>query len=244
MVQVNIPNLSDGLSNNQTEPYPYIHSASAADLTGSGYADVVVADHQSLAVNQPAIFVLKNPRDGSTNFTADRSPMHQQLMPVSLANLQAVWALELIDFDNSGHLELWAAGQDAPSGTVTPTSFGEGLQSSTWPLTPDSSNRMTFASTPHYTFPSDGTFSTPLDVVVKNGSAYFDRVPSDYSTSTVQKVTYLNTSMIATDISTHTGSYSGANCPFATATWIDWIRINAGMIITDDSCRSPNVTVQ
>jgi hypothetical protein len=80
-------------------------SASAADINGDGYPDILVSDDW---LNMPLMFLMNN-KDGT--FTVDYSRVPQELYQKS-----NIWTTELIDFEGKGKYDAFIAGMEAPYG--------------------------------------------------------------------------------------------------------------------------------
>lgn len=95
----------------------YCHSATAADFTGEGYADLVITD-TSGDFKQP--IYLSNNRNGT--FSIDRNKLSTSVNaePVvgGAANVRygkGIYTAEFVDFNNDGHPDLYLAGHDVDS---------------------------------------------------------------------------------------------------------------------------------
>lgn len=82
----------------------YCHGASAADFSGTGYADLVITDTSS-NFNQP--MYLKNNRDGTFTPSANE-------LPSSLSS-KRIYSAEFIDINSDGSPDLFLAGIDVDS---------------------------------------------------------------------------------------------------------------------------------
>lgn len=213
---------------------PYLHGATAIDLDGSGRAHVVVADVNANEHCESPLYVLRNRGDGS--FVRDTSQFAALANANGLCQGTAVWSAEILDLDGDGRPELWAAGQDNPTGEA----FG-GLQSQAWRMTGD----MVFEAAPAWTFPAQAAAATPLDITVHGAFAYFVRVPPAYDRYLVEEVD-LRT-MAGRVVFTNTTDFGSLaatrpECMGYGGAWVDFLHASAaGLLVTDDSCRSPNL---
>lgn len=189
----------DGTYKNTTLPFNcFCHGASAADIDGSGYASILVADQ--MVAKTP--YFLMNNKDGT--FTQDKTRL-----PMSLLN-KKIWTAELIDFKNNGHFDAILAGAD-PSGDgyeINPTIFpNDGANSFITTSSIQIPVTATALSSPTVT-------PTTLDILFESGSIYLLR--STYSADEIQKISY------ATLASSHIYEHSGQYSP-TTGSWVDWI---------------------
>ena len=150
----------------------YCHSASAADFSGQGYADLVVTD--TVYERQP--FMLINNRDGT--FTKSVAGLPQETAPVF--NLgREIYTIEFIDIDYDGTLDLFVSGaeydgqnQQIADVWFTPTAFkGTGNRTFTTKLGSIAAN---------------SEYSVVIDVVVKQGKIAVLRTNSSYTKMGVQ----------------------------------------------------------
>lgn len=215
---------ADGTYKNVIVPVNgYFHSATAADVNGNGYADIVVADP---GINKQPFYLVNN-KDGT--FTPDYTRM--PLATAATFNQcnpscgLAIYSTELIDFDNSGHFDLWFGGMD----NGTNTSFASSIFHN-----PGSNNFSTATRTTLPQATGAGASTTlPLDILFVGGNIYMSRINDSYTAENIQKISYptLATSMIYT----HSGAYSnGSN-------WFVWMIPYQGNIVSLDSAFSISV---
>lgn len=174
---------ADGTYTNVTLPFTgFFHSATAADLNGDGYPDVVVTD------NFTRPYVLLNNQAGG--FTSD-------LTRISASTAgQPIFTAELIDAYGTGKYALFMGGHE---------------QSGNWPATVfpnDGSGR--FVTTTPVTLPALSGYGFPTDVVFKNSAFYIARTidasSNFYRGAAIQKVTF--PSLTSSTLYQHSGSYS------------------------------------
>ena len=193
----------------------YFHSASAAVLDASGFADIVVVD---TTVAHTPYFLINN-HDGT--FHSDFSRL-----PAGVVNKQ-IFSVELMDPSNSGKFDLFLAGNEPNSlGSPDPDLGVE------WaPAILKNNGLNYFTNTSTLQLPADPNYGIILDVFYQNGFLYALRtidLPGStfYDGVEVQKIAY--PSMTASSIYTHSGVYPSG------AAWIDWLYFYNGAIVSDN----------
>lgn len=194
---------SDGTYRNVTLPITcFCHSASAGDITGDGYPDVLVTD---TTVAQMPFFLINN-RDGT--FTPDYSRI-----PASLKN-QQIFTGELIDFSGRGLYDVLLAGNEP--GTTTSPATEQG------PIILPNDGTGGFTTTTAVNLMQGAPFGLTLDVLFTQGSLYLLKVNHAYTASEIQKIAY--PALTQTVIYSHSGAYPNGS------SWLNWI-IPAGILI-------------
>jgi len=195
----------DGSYQNITTAFScFCHGASAGDLNNDGYPDVVVADQ--MVAQTPYVLI----NNGNGTFAQDFNRL-----PADLKNRQ-IYSVELIDFDNTGKLDLWLGGNE-------PNAYPYPAQSLLYPTIFRNDGQGSFVAKAPLTLPADITHGEALDIVYDSGYIYLLRT-SDYTTAAIQKITY--PSLTSSLIYSHTGAYSFG------AQWIDWIGLYQGNIVS------------
>lgn len=207
---------ADGKYKNITMDFNcYCHGASAADLNGNGFADLVVTDSK---VQDRPYFLLNN-KNGT--FTAD-----YQRMPVAadanrkdcaIACSLQIYSVELIDFENDGKYDLWLAGNNDNSvAGFAPTIF----------YNPGNNNFRDARATvlPN---PAGYLFRTPLDIVFVNNQIYLSMVDSSYLNYGVQKIDY--TTLTNSVVVNRTSAFPNGK------TWVDWLTVANNTIVAVDN---------
>ncbi len=149
-------------------------AASAADINGDGYPDLVLTDDW---LNMPMLFLINN-KDGS--FTVDYTRVPQELYQRS-----NIHTIELIDFEGFGKYDVFVAGMEASSlvgKRRTPSRIylnnGKGIYSG--------NNKIMM--------PTVDGFGYAVDIVYENGSIYLSRTTDlpelHYHGSAIQKINY------------------------------------------------------
>jgi hypothetical protein len=145
----------------------YCHGAAAADLTGDGFADIVIA---SPLVLEKATY-LKNNKDGTFTRRDDLVP--------SSTNRRAIWSLEFLDANNDGNTDLAMFGSENTNGYTIPNSSNintPGTANWDFPVTfflNDGSNTFT-SNTNKVEFPYTA-FGDAIDMIVNNGKVVLYR---------------------------------------------------------------------
>jgi uncharacterized protein YjdB len=198
----------DGTYKNVTIPVTcYCHGASAADINGDGYPDVLVTDNM---VAQTPYFLMNN---GDGTFTPDYTRL-----PSSLKN-KGIFSAELIDFSGSGKYDVFLAGNEPGTTNYPATEFGE-------MIFPNDGNGVFTSTTPVNLF--DGTaYGLALDIVVQNGSVYLLKVNSGYTANEIQKISYPG--LQKSTIFSNSGTYSNG------ATWLNWIIPYNSQLVSEDA---------
>jgi len=199
----------------------YMHGASAADLNGDGYPDIAVADQKANDRNESSVYFLINNKDGT--FTKDTSNF------AGWSRL-AVWSIELLDWNQDGQLDLWAAGTEGV--------YSGALQSSFIPLV----GSMKFDESKRVNLPESYSWNMPTDIILNGNLVYIVRTSASFGTA-IQRInmTDKSASIIYTStVEVHLPPVK-PDCEGVGGSWVDWMRVFKGQIITDDKCRSPNI---
>jgi hypothetical protein len=194
---------ADGTYKNITLPITcFCHGGSAADITGDGYPDILVADP---VVAQTPFFLINN-RDGT--FTADYTRL-----PTSLKNKQ-LFTAELLDFGGTGHYDVFLGGNE-PGTTGDPTT-------EQGPLILPNDGAGSFTSTTPVDLMIGAPYGLALDIVFTQGNIYLLKVNPGYTASEIQKIGY--PSLTQSVIYSHSGPYSYG------PSWVNWIIPVNGLI--------------
>jgi hypothetical protein len=216
----------------------YGHGATAADVNGDGKIDVVFADisQNSKGPIYSPIWVLKG--NGNGTFAEDHTQFNGAYSGA------AVFSIEYLPI-NGGYL--WVAGPDLDSNTSSgfTHAFFKTDASGNFISTP----AVRLPSMPLNTIGCTTCMSFPLDVTVNNNILYVLRTPGlTYNSYAIQRVDLVTN--IGNTLFTYSGidfgTLAGVNsaCIGSGGNWIDWLRPYDGTLITDDICRSPNLTIQ
>ena len=213
----------DGKYKNVTLPTTcYCHGASAADASGSGFADVLVTDNQA---NEKVPYILINNKDGTFAKDLSRLPFNAKTYLAPNTNYGAVnvYDAELIDFDGTGKYDAFLAGTEAPDDPagIPPTIFkndGSGHYNKPFAL------------------PTDSQYESTLDIVFTNGAIYLNRVQTNggaYGSSSIQKIDYKT--LATSRIYNSTGKFSTGT------TWLNWIIPFKGQIVSQSATYAVSV---
>lgn len=220
----------DGTYKNVLMPFTcYCHSASAADVNGNGYADLIVTD--TSVANQPLYFV--NNKDGT--FTSDSTRFNPELLPwsfpgQSVTYARPIYSAEFIDFNKIGKFDIFFGGIETPCCANQPLSA---FTSTIYPN--DGTNH--YATITPIRMPLDGIYNFPLDILFTGTKIFLNRMNSDYSQQAIQEVDYAT--LAANNVSTtHAGNYPNAQIGYTT-----WIIEYQGQIYSEDAAvNAPPIT--
>lgn len=202
----------DGTYKNVTLPFTgFFHSASAADYSGKGFADIVVVDPLKAAT---PYFLIDN-GDGTFTKSATRLPpvikygtngSQPDLTCTSNCGAQ-IYTTELIDFNNTGKYDLFLGGTapDGNQGNWVPTIF-------------KNNGNDTYSQTNVTELPYNPTYELALDVLSVNGAIYTTNVHLNasgplYGFSDIEKDVGSSSSQI------YVGNANYQNG----SSWINWI---------------------
>lgn len=150
------------------------NAASAADINGDGYPDLVLTDDW---LNMPMLFLINN-KDGT--FTVDYSRVPKELY--QRANIETI---ELIDFQGKGKYDVFIAGMEAP--------YGYGIRRTPARIYNNDGNGY-FNGNNKIMMPTVDGFGYAVDIIYENGSIYLSRTTDlpelYYHGSAIQKINY------------------------------------------------------
>jgi hypothetical protein len=209
---------ADGTYKNVTLQFNcYCHGASAADLTGTGYSDILVTDNQT---NETVPFFLINDHNGGFTKDLTRLPFkgHQYSVPNTTFTQDVLFTAELIDFDKTGHYDAFLAGTEAPDDPagIRPTIFKN-----------DGTNNFKAS---FVQLPANVNYETTLDIVFDGQYIYLNRVQTNggaYGYSAIDKIDYK--SMMSQTIWSNSSKFQNGY------TWLPWIIQYQGKIASESA---------
>lgn len=192
--------------------YSYAHGASAADINGDGYPEIVLADSGAFSAERKGVGIFLNNRDDTFTYRTD-------LMPgISLA--RTAYSAEFIKFDGRDVYDLFLSaheGGDSPEYNQ-PTQIVENDGSGVF---------RNVKLIPRVT-----GYGYALDIIYEGGFLYLlrtvDTQEGFYQRDAIQKIDYPSLTS-STVIYTHSGEYKNGS------RWINWIGFHGSDIIALDA---------
>lgn len=191
----------------------FCHGAAAADFSGNGYADILLADQM---VERTPYFLINN-RDGS--FKADKTRFPAGLM------YKMIWTAELVDTSGTGRFDAFLAGADP---------IGDGYQIAPTIFRNDGKNGFHHASTTIGMLSSPFEklgYGTTLDAIFDRDNIYLLRT-FNYAAMSIQK-TNLATGA-SSEIYAHSGSYH-PTLDTQNWYWFPWIGFFNNRVVSTDA---------
>ena len=146
----------------------FYHGASAADINGDGYPDIVITDN--FRAPGKNVTVLINQRTNPVTFLVDDTRVAGQTPG-------PYFSVELIDIDKDGKVDIVAAGAEQPNGNAdTVILFNDGTGNF-------GARKTVITALPGYPSPQDFTV---YDKSADERILYLGRVSGDYSSQAVQ----------------------------------------------------------
>lgn len=190
----------------------FIHSASAGDIDGDGFPDLLLTHDQT---ERTPYFLINN---GDGSFRQDFTRLPEQI------KWRPIYTAELTDFFGTGHYDVFLAGHESDSFNAIATLYPNDGQGS-------------FRTTVPVVMPQLSGYGFANDVLFLDQNIYLLRtidISTDfYGGSAIQKVSY--PSMTSQSLYQHHGEYpQAAQWPWATK-WISWIIPYRSNIVPMDS---------
>jgi hypothetical protein len=188
----------------------FCHGAAAADITGDGNIDIVIADLKGSHGKTP-VYALIN--DGKGNFT----PNYDIIDRPELEYKTAFWAVELIMNSKTGKYDILLGGTESD---VVSTQL----------IHQDPNGK--YIDTPSVKLPTVKDFETVLDFVVNGSDVYVLRVMSTpfYGGVAIQKVDTLTNA--STLVYSHTGTF-GKYLQYPVS-WFSWMEIDGTNLVSEN----------
>lgn len=190
----------------------FIHSASAADIDGDGYPDLLITGSKSAGM--PSFLI--NNRDGTFREDATRLPQALRSQPY--------FSSELVKYFGSNRYDVFLAGHE-----------NDGAQATARFIANDGSG--TFVGTQEALMPPPAGFGFATDMVLTPAAVYLARTSDAratfYGAAALQKVN--RSSLQGELLYQHVGAYPRAQNWAWTTSWINWIIPFNGTVTPLDS---------
>lgn len=207
---------SDGSYENKIVPHSaYAHGGSAADVTGDGFADVVLTD-TSQTRKQP--FYLKNNRDGTFSEIAGRMPESARVVG---SDARSIYTAEFIDINKDGKYDLWLGGViSGDTYEFMPTMY---INDGSYAFKDTSK----YSHSSRHSLLATGIAPVALDVVVIGQDIYTLFATANYAGVHIEKTTYASDRN--TVVYQHLGTWGDW-----TQTWFPWLIEYNGQVVPSD----------
>lgn len=211
---------ADGTYKNVEMLECYCHGASAADVNGNGFANIIVVDP---VINKGPYFFINN-KDGTFTKDSTRLPAASQAFNNGLY-ARDIYSVELIDFNNVGKFDVILMGAE-------PTQSNQQAEYP-WLTTiykNDGSN--SYLTTTPIVLPKDSTYINVIDIVFEGTNIYLLRTTSTSVGTKIQKID--TNTLSSSDIYVRADAYpsvNGAN-PQDNAIWMFMFN---GNLVSQDS---------